>query len=429
MGDDLGRRDDAGPRRRRRSRSRRRDRPARRSATCSAHAADWGARTIEVGSRAARPGLRPPPAAGRRRRGPRPAVGASRRSRSSRSRSPAHAAPIRTGPTGSSGTTARDSGTSWVPERRCRRDPDRPRRCGQRGVHAQPAGRHPQLPGAARRRDRPPRHRRRPARDRRADGRLDRRGAGRDTDDPRQPRPPRGAARRRLRDRHDPGRRRAGDRRSTSTSPRRYGLQYTINDTINVGGVLRGLRTIPVVLGIVSDMADVCPDAPFLNYTNPMGMLVRAVDEADGFPTVGLCHSVYWTVDRLADYLGRPGRRGRRALGRRQPPRLAPAARAPRPRPVPGPPGVRRRGPRPRRRPRPGRPLSGGSASTPRSRRSTTPSTTRGSSRRARSSRSTSRSASTSRGSRTTSTSSRRRSAGSTPASRSRSSGAASTRR
>src|SRR6478736_10270020 len=88
--------------------------------------------------------------------------------------------------------------------------------------------------------------------------------------------------------------------------PGRYGLQYTINDTINVGGVMRGLRTIPVVLGIAADMADVCPDALFLNYTNPMGMLVRAVDEAVAFPTVGLCHSVYWTVHRLAEYLGVP---------------------------------------------------------------------------------------------------------------------------
>ena len=88
--------------------------------------------------------------------------------------------------------------------------------------------------------------------------------------------------------------------------PGRYGLQYTINDTINVGGVLRGLRTIPVVLGIAADMADTCPGAMLLNYTNPMGMLVRAVDEAVGTPTTGLCHSVYWTVDRLAGYLGIP---------------------------------------------------------------------------------------------------------------------------
>ena len=88
--------------------------------------------------------------------------------------------------------------------------------------------------------------------------------------------------------------------------PRRYGLEYTINDTIDAGGVLRGLRTIPVVLGIASDMDDVCPDALFLNYANPMGMLVRAVDEAVGFPMVGLCHSVYWTVHDLAGYAGVP---------------------------------------------------------------------------------------------------------------------------
>jgi alpha-galactosidase len=88
--------------------------------------------------------------------------------------------------------------------------------------------------------------------------------------------------------------------------PGRYGLRYTINDTINVGGVLRGLRTIPVALGIAVDMDDMCPDALFLNYTNPMGMLVRAVDEVVGMPTVGLCHSVYWTVHALAGYVGVP---------------------------------------------------------------------------------------------------------------------------
>lgn len=88
--------------------------------------------------------------------------------------------------------------------------------------------------------------------------------------------------------------------------PARFGLRYTINDTINVGGVLRGLRTIPVVLGIASDMAEACPDALLLNYTNPMGVLVRAVDDAVGTPSVGLCHSVYWTVHRLAEYLGVP---------------------------------------------------------------------------------------------------------------------------
>ena len=88
--------------------------------------------------------------------------------------------------------------------------------------------------------------------------------------------------------------------------PARYGLRYTINDTINVGGVLRGLRSIPVVLGIVRDMEELCPDAWFLNYTNPMAMLVRAVAGRSPVRTVGLCHSVFWTIDTLAGYLGLP---------------------------------------------------------------------------------------------------------------------------
>jgi alpha-galactosidase len=88
--------------------------------------------------------------------------------------------------------------------------------------------------------------------------------------------------------------------------PARYGLRYTINDTVGVGGVFRGLRTIPVVLAIARDMEAVCPDALLLNYTNPMGILVRAVVEATSIQVVGLCHSVFWTVDRLAGYLGLP---------------------------------------------------------------------------------------------------------------------------
>ena len=89
--------------------------------------------------------------------------------------------------------------------------------------------------------------------------------------------------------------------------PGRYGLQYTINDTINVGGVLRGLRTIPVVLGIAADMADVCPDALFLNYTNPMGMLVRAVDEARRRSRPSACATrCTGPCTGLAEYIGVP---------------------------------------------------------------------------------------------------------------------------
>ena len=88
--------------------------------------------------------------------------------------------------------------------------------------------------------------------------------------------------------------------------PAQYGLRYTINDTINVGGVMRGLRTVPVVLGIVRDMEELCPDAWFLNYTNPMAILVRAVAERSEIRTTGLCHSVFWTIDALARYMDVP---------------------------------------------------------------------------------------------------------------------------
>ncbi len=88
--------------------------------------------------------------------------------------------------------------------------------------------------------------------------------------------------------------------------PRRYGLEYTINDTINVGGVMRGLRSIPVILGIVRDMEELCPGAWFLNYTNPMSMIIWAVTSSSDVKTVGLCHSVYWTVHAVAGYVGAP---------------------------------------------------------------------------------------------------------------------------
>ena len=86
----------------------------------------------------------------------------------------------------------------------------------------------------------------------------------------------------------------------------RFGLRYTIADTVGVGGVFRALRTVPVVVGIARDMAEICPDAWLLNYTNPLAVLVRAVAEATSIKVIGLCHSVFWTVDRLAGYLDLP---------------------------------------------------------------------------------------------------------------------------
>ncbi|AHF93878.1 alpha-galactosidase [Opitutaceae bacterium TAV5] len=87
--------------------------------------------------------------------------------------------------------------------------------------------------------------------------------------------------------------------------PHKYGLLQTIGDTLGVGGVFRGLRTIPRILEIARDIADVgAPGCTFLNYTNPMAMLCMAVDHAVGVPTVGLCHSVQGTSQQLAGYAG-----------------------------------------------------------------------------------------------------------------------------
>lgn len=87
--------------------------------------------------------------------------------------------------------------------------------------------------------------------------------------------------------------------------PRKYGLLQTIGDTLGVGGVFRGLRTIPKTLEIARDIAEVgAPGCTFLNYTNPMAMLCMAADKAVGVPMVGLCHSVQGTSQQLANYAG-----------------------------------------------------------------------------------------------------------------------------
>jgi alpha-galactosidase len=88
--------------------------------------------------------------------------------------------------------------------------------------------------------------------------------------------------------------------------PRRYGLRQTIADTLGVGGIMRALRTIPVLLDVCRDMEDVCPDALLLQYVNPMAMLCWAVAEASPIRTVGLCHSVQHTAGELAGDLAVP---------------------------------------------------------------------------------------------------------------------------
>lgn len=74
--------------------------------------------------------------------------------------------------------------------------------------------------------------------------------------------------------------------------PKKYGLRQTIADTLGIGGIMRALRTIPVMEDFARDMEEVCPDTLFLNYTNPMAMLSGYMQRYTGVTTVGLCHSV-----------------------------------------------------------------------------------------------------------------------------------------
>lgn len=86
--------------------------------------------------------------------------------------------------------------------------------------------------------------------------------------------------------------------------PRRYGIDQTVGDTLGPGGVFRALRTIPVVTDICKDMEELCPEAIFLNYTNPMAMLCSTVNRATRIKNVGLCHSVQGTARTLAGFIG-----------------------------------------------------------------------------------------------------------------------------
>ena len=87
--------------------------------------------------------------------------------------------------------------------------------------------------------------------------------------------------------------------------PARYGVRQTIGDTHGIGGNFRGLRTIPVVTALATDMLAVCPDAYLLSYSNPMAMLPWAVYEGTGLRRVfGLCHSVRDTQAFLTGLVG-----------------------------------------------------------------------------------------------------------------------------
>lgn len=86
--------------------------------------------------------------------------------------------------------------------------------------------------------------------------------------------------------------------------PKKYGLRQTIGDTLGIGGIMRALRTIPVMKDFADDMEEVCPDALFLNYTNPMAMLTGYMLRYTNIKTVGLCHSVQACSGSLLRDLG-----------------------------------------------------------------------------------------------------------------------------
>ncbi len=88
--------------------------------------------------------------------------------------------------------------------------------------------------------------------------------------------------------------------------PNRFGLRQTIGDTLGIGGIMRALRTIPVLTGMVAEMERRCPDVLHLNYVNPMAMNCWALARSSRIQTVGLCHSVQGTAAELAQDIGVP---------------------------------------------------------------------------------------------------------------------------
>ena len=85
--------------------------------------------------------------------------------------------------------------------------------------------------------------------------------------------------------------------------PKKYGLRQTIGDTLGIGGIMRALRTIPVLDEFAKDMNEVCPNALFINYTNPMGILTGYMQRCTPIKTIGLCHSVQVCTELLLENL------------------------------------------------------------------------------------------------------------------------------
>ncbi|MBN2389634.1 MAG: hypothetical protein JXR84_02845 [Anaerolineae bacterium] len=88
--------------------------------------------------------------------------------------------------------------------------------------------------------------------------------------------------------------------------PRKYGIYQPVGDTVMPGGISRAMRMIPALVDIARDVADVCPDAKFFNYSNPMTANCHAIRKATGVPVVGLCHGTFDVSRQLARFVGAP---------------------------------------------------------------------------------------------------------------------------
>jgi alpha-galactosidase len=86
--------------------------------------------------------------------------------------------------------------------------------------------------------------------------------------------------------------------------PKKYGVDINVGDTRGPSGIFRFLRTLPPMLDILHTMEEVCPNAVWLNYTNPMAMLCGALQRLTTIPVTGLCHSVQGTAMMLAAWIG-----------------------------------------------------------------------------------------------------------------------------
>ena len=91
--------------------------------------------------------------------------------------------------------------------------------------------------------------------------------------------------------------------------PRRHGIFQPVGDTAMPGGISRAMRMIPQMLAIARDVDDLCPDAYFFNYSNPMTAICRAIRRETGVPVVGLCHGVHHVEGQIAKFLGVEGER------------------------------------------------------------------------------------------------------------------------